>query len=81
MFRKLVTEKVVIGFPLSIVWGNTLEECVILVHNDIPGIVGEERESYLLPRLNLVPCRLLVILTTPPHGRPALVSALESILW
>jgi hypothetical protein len=80
MFCKLVTEKVVIGFPLSILWGNTLEECVILVHNDIPGIVGEERESYLFPRLNSVPCCLLVILTSPPHGRPALVSALEPIL-
>jgi hypothetical protein len=38
----LVTEKVVMGLPLSILWGNTLEDFVILAHNDFPGIVGEE---------------------------------------
>jgi hypothetical protein len=30
--------------------------------------------------LNAVPCQLLEIQTTPPHGHPALVSALEPIL-
>jgi len=39
---KFVTEKVVMGSPLSILWGNTVEEWVILAHNDFPGIVGEE---------------------------------------
>jgi SNF2 family DNA or RNA helicase len=33
---KLVTEKVVLEFPLSMFWGNTLEESVILAHNDFP---------------------------------------------
>jgi len=42
MLCKLVTKKVVMGLPLSILWGNTLEEWVILAHNDFPGIVGEE---------------------------------------
>jgi hypothetical protein len=66
--------------PLSIIWGNTDEEWVILRHNDIPGIVGEERECYPLQRLNSVPCRLLEIQTTPPHGHPAHISAHEPIL-
>jgi SNF2 family DNA or RNA helicase len=44
MLCKLVAEKVVMGLPLSILWGNTLEEWVILAHNDFPGIVSEERE-------------------------------------
>jgi len=80
MLCKLVSEKVVMGLPLSISWGNTLEEWVILAHNDFPGIVGEEWEWYLLQRLNSVPCQQLEIQTTPPHGHPALVSALEPIL-
>jgi len=80
MLCKLVTEKVVMGLPLSILWGNTLEEWVIVAVNDFPGIVGEEPEWYLLQRLNSVPRRLLEIQTTPPHGHPALVSALEPIL-
>jgi hypothetical protein len=80
MLCKLLTEKVVMGLPPSIVLGTTLERWVILVHNDIPGIVGEEREWYPLPRLNSVPRWLLEIQTTPPHGHPALVSALEPFL-
>jgi hypothetical protein len=80
MLCKLVTEKVVMGLPLSILWGNALEEWVILAHNDFPGIVGEEREWYLLQRLNSVPCGLLEIQTTTPHRHPALISAHEPIL-
>jgi len=80
MLCKLVTEKVVMGLPLSMLWGNTLEEWVILAHNNFPGIVGEDREWYPLQRLNSVPRRLLEIQSTPPHGDPALISALEPIL-
>jgi len=40
MLWKLVTEKVVMGLPLSILWGNTLQEWVILAHNAFPSIVG-----------------------------------------
>jgi hypothetical protein len=80
MLCKLVTEKVVMGWPLSILWGNTLEEWVILAHNDFPGIVGGEWEWYPLQRLNSVPHRPLEIQTTPPHGDPALISAHEPIL-
>jgi hypothetical protein len=72
----LATEKAVMGLPLSIIWGNTLEEYLILAHNDFPGIVGEEQEWYLLERFNSVPRHLLEIQTTPPHGHPALVLAL-----
>jgi hypothetical protein len=75
MLCKLVTEKVVMGLPLSILWGNTLEVWVILAHNDFPRIAGEERERYPLQRLNSVPCRLFEIQTTPPHGHPALISS------
>jgi hypothetical protein len=48
MICKLVTEKVVMELPLSIVCVNSLEECVMLGHKDFPGIVGEEQEWYLL---------------------------------
>jgi hypothetical protein len=44
MLCKLVTEKVVMGLPLTNLWGNTLEEWVTLAHNNFPGIVGDERE-------------------------------------
>jgi len=80
MLCKSVTEKVVMGLPLSILWGNTLEEWVILAHNNLASIVGEECEWYPLQRLNSVPRQLLEIQTTPPHGHPALVSAFEPIL-
>jgi len=45
---KLVTEKVVMRLPLSILWKNTVAEWVILAHNDLPGIVSEEWEWYPL---------------------------------
>jgi hypothetical protein len=77
MLWKLVTEKVVMGLPLSIFWGNTLEEWVILAHNDMPGIVGEESEWYPLQRLNSVLRRLLEIQTIPPLGDAALISTHE----
>ena len=80
MLFKLVTEKIVMGLPLSILWGNTLEEWVILAVNDFPSIVGEEREWDPLQRLHSVPYCLLQIQTTPRHGHPALESALEPIL-
>jgi len=80
MHCKLVTEKVVMGLPLSILWGNTLEEWVILAHNDFPGIVGEAREWYPLQRLNSVPHLLLEMQSKPPDWGPALISAHQSIL-
>jgi len=80
MLCKLLTEKVVMELPLSILWGNTLEERLIMVHNDYPGIVGEEWKWYPHQRLNAVPHHLLEIQSTPPHGDPALISALEPML-
>jgi len=80
MLCKLVTQKVVMGLPLSILCGNTLAEWVILAHNDFPGIVGEEQEWYPLLRLNSVPRRLLEIQTTQPHEHPALISVHEPFL-
>ena len=48
MICKLLTEKVVIGLPLSILWGNTLEESINQPPNDFPGFIGDEREWYPL---------------------------------
>jgi hypothetical protein len=76
----LVNEKVVMGLPLSMFWGNTLEQWVILAHNDCPGIVAQEREWYLLPRWNAVPCYLLEIQTTQPDRDRVIISAHEPIL-
>jgi hypothetical protein len=80
MLCKLMTETVILGLPLPILSGNTLEEWVILADNDFPGIVDEEREWYPLQRLNSVPHHVVEIETTPPHGHPALISAHEPIL-
>jgi hypothetical protein len=80
VLSKLVTKNVVMGLPLSILWGNTLEEWVILAHNDFPGIAGEEQEWYPLQRLNSVLCRLLEIQTTPLHGDLAHIFAYEPSL-
>jgi len=80
MICKLVTKNVVMGLPLSIIWGNALEEWVILAHNYFPGIVSEERERDMLQRFNPVPCCLLEIQTTPPHRHPVHQSALNPVL-
>jgi hypothetical protein len=42
MICRLLTEKVVMGLPLSILWRNTLAEWVNMVQNDSPGIISEE---------------------------------------
>jgi len=52
----------------------------MLANNDFPGIVSEEREWFPLQRLNSVLCLLFEMQSTPPHGHPALISALEPIL-
>src|SRR5882757_2989424 len=80
MLCKLVTETAVMGLPLPIIWGNTLEEWVILADNDFPSMVGEVRERYPLKRLNYVPGCQWEIQTTPPHGYLALILAHEPIL-
>jgi hypothetical protein len=51
-----------------------------MVNNDFPGIVGEDRQWYLIQRLNAVACHLFEIQTTPPHGDPAHLSACEPML-
>jgi len=77
MICKLLTEKVVMGLLLSILWGNTLVEWVNLAQNNFPGIIGDEWEWYPLRRQNSVPRRLSEIQSTPPQGHPALTSAFE----
>jgi hypothetical protein len=77
---KVVTEKVVMGLPLSIIGGDTVEEWVMLAQNDFPGIDGEAREWYPLQTLNSGLHRMLEIQPTPPHRHPTLVSAHEPFL-
>jgi len=80
MICKLQTEKVVMGLPLSTLWGNTLEEWVNRVQNDFPGIIDKEWEWHPLLRHNSVLHGLMVIQPTPPQGPPVLTCALEPIL-
>ena len=79
MICELLTEKVVMGLPLSILWGNTLEDWVNMAQNHFPRIIGKEWEWYLLWRKHSVPRRLIEIQTTPPQAHPALTSSLEPI--
>ena len=43
MFCKLQTEKVVFDQPLSILWGQTLDEWINQAQNDYPAVPPEER--------------------------------------
>ena len=80
MICKLLTEKLVMGLPLSILWGNTFPEGVDMVRNKFPGIIGEEREWCPQQRQNSMSLRLIETQKTPPQGHPALTSALDPIL-
>ena len=80
MICKLLTETIVVGLPLSILWGNTLADWVDMVQNNFPRIIGEQHEWYPLWRYNSVPGHLIEILRTPPQGHPARTSSLEPIL-
>jgi len=77
---KLLSEKVVMGLPLLMLWGNTLAERVNMVQNNIPGIIGDEQEWYPLRRHNSVSRYVIEIQKSPTPGHPALTSALEPIL-
>jgi len=61
MFCELVIGGVVMGLPLLILWGNTLQEWVILANYNLPGIVSEKQDWYPLQRSNSVPRCLLEI--------------------
>jgi hypothetical protein len=77
MLCKLVTEKVIMGLPLSIEWRNTLEEWLNLAQNDFPGIVGDKQECFPLRRQYSVPHCLFEIQSTPLQGHPVLTSGFE----
>jgi len=77
---KLPTLKAVMGLPLSILWGNTLDPWVNSAENDYPGIIGEEWKWYPLQRLNSGVRHLVEIQTTPAERHPALTLALALIL-
>jgi hypothetical protein len=80
MVWKLVTGNIVIGLPLSILWGNTLEEWVNLAQNNIPRIIDDEREWYPLQRQNSVPHCYSDVQSTPLRRHSVLTSAYEPIL-
>jgi hypothetical protein len=80
MICKLLTEKVVMGLPLSILWGNTFGEWLNLAENDFPEIISDEREWYPLWLQNSVLRRLSEIQATPPQSHAALTLAFEPIL-
>jgi hypothetical protein len=80
MHYKLVTEKVVMGLPLSMLWGNTLGQWVNMVQIYFPGIVSEDREWFLVDRVNSVPYYRLEMQTAPSHGHPAPGLTFEPIL-
>jgi len=77
---QFLTDKVVIGLLLSILWGTTLLEWVVVTQNHFPKRIGDEQEWNQLQRQNSVPLRLTEIQNTAPQGLPALTSALEPIL-
>jgi hypothetical protein len=77
----LVTEQVVMGLPLSILWGNTLDQWVNdLAQNDFPRMISDEWEWYPLQRLKSVPHCLFEIQSTPPQRHPVLTPGYEPIL-
>jgi hypothetical protein len=80
MRGKLPTDKVVMGLPLSIVWGNTHEHWANLSQNDFLRIFGDKLVSYPLRRHHSVHSHLSEIQSTPPQDQSALTSAFEPIL-
>jgi len=80
MICKLLTEKVLMGILLSIVWGNIVADWVNMVQNDFPRIICEEQVWYPLQRHYSVPNRLTEIQGSPPQGHPGLTSTLEPML-
>jgi len=77
---KLLTQKIVMGLPLSILWGNTLGEWVSMAQNNFPWIIGDELGWYPVGTQNSVPSHLPKVQSTQPQGHPAQTSAWEPIL-
>jgi hypothetical protein len=48
----LLTEKDLMGLPLSILWKNMLEDWVELAQNNFPGISGDDQQGYPFQRQN-----------------------------
>ena len=65
MICTLLTEKVVMGLPLSIMWGNTIDMWVHVAQSDYPVIIGEEPEWYPSRRQHSLPYCLIEIQTAP----------------
>jgi hypothetical protein len=81
MVCQLVTEKVVMGLPLSISWGNTLVEWVYLAQNNFPGIISDQKEWYLSWSQCSVPRYPFGIQSTPPLGIQRLHQHLNQSWW
>jgi len=45
---KLLTDKGVLRLPLSLLWGNIVDEWVNMPRKHYPGVIGEEWGLYLL---------------------------------
>jgi len=70
----------VMGLPLTILSGNTLDEGVDMTQNNYPGTIHEKWAWYPFQRLDSVPSCLLQIMTTSPQLGSAHISAVESML-
>ena len=81
MICKLLTEEVVMGVPLSNLWGNTLAEWVNMVQKDFPGIIVQEQECSPLRRHNSVPCRLMEIQELHHRGIQSERPPLKQCWW
>lgn len=77
---KLITEKGVVGLPLSILWGNSIQKWKHRALTNYLGFIREVQQQYVLQRLNSVPCHSFDIQPTPPSMPPMLTSALKPIL-
>jgi hypothetical protein len=47
---KILTEKVVMGLLLPILWGNTSKEWLNMPQNDFLGMISDTRNGYMLQR-------------------------------
>jgi hypothetical protein len=77
---KFVTERVGIGLPMSIVWGNNLAQLLNMAPNDLSGMIGGKWKQYSLRRQNLLGCHCSEILSTQLLRHPVLKSAFQPVL-
>ena len=79
MICKLLTAKYILGWPLSILWGNAHAEWVNMAQNNYLGIISKDWMWDPLGRLNSVSHRISEIQTTPAVGHLVVTSAHKAI--